>query len=175
MTNCYSKNYRAEADLSPGPVVLALFTGVRGRKILRNSPKRRSEKFHARGNSPAGPGQRCIASSQDAPRSAQVYDGGALRSPARIGRYWAVDIVVLVLALIIGLFVLRLAWALGAVVVVWVVAVWMTGWGPAHSSGVTPGSAGFLVPWLVVLIIALALMYGAHWLRTRRSQRGRVS
>ena len=85
------------------------------------------------------------------------------------------DIVVLVLALIIGYFALRLAWAFAAVVVVWAVSLWMAGWGPAHSSGVSPSSTGFFVPWLVVLIVAVALTYGAHWLRARRSRRTRVS
>ena len=98
-----------------------------------------------------------------------------LCSPVRLGRYRAGDIVVLVLALIIGFFLTRLAWALAAVVVVWAVAAWMAGWGPAHSAGVYPGSPGFFVPWLVLLVIPLALAYGVHWLRTRRTRRTRMS
>ena len=85
------------------------------------------------------------------------------------------NIVVLILALLIGYVVRRLAWVFAGVVVVWAIALAMVAWGSAHSAGVDVGSAGFWVPWAIVLLIARALAYGLHALRSRLLRRaGRI-
>jgi pimeloyl-ACP methyl ester carboxylesterase len=69
--------------------------------------------------------------------------------------------------LVVGYVVLRIALALGIVVVLWAIALVLVGWGPAHSSQTHTGSAGFWIPWLFVLALACALAFGAHAFRRR--------
>jgi hypothetical protein len=84
----------------------------------------------------------------------------------------ATKIVVLVAALIIGSFACRLTLAWAAVVMAWAIGVVTVIWGPAYNPKIHPYSAGFWVPWLVVLLLACVLAYGAHafrsWLARRR-------
>jgi hypothetical protein len=77
------------------------------------------------------------------------------------------DIPFLILAVASGLLLSRKR-ALLVTGALWVVAVVMVAWGPAHSDGVHTGSAGFWVPWGLVLAIGLGLSAGAHYLRHRR-------
>lgn len=80
------------------------------------------------------------------------------------------DIVFLVLALVAA-FLLPRSRALLVTVVVWAACVVMVGWGPAGGSGVHTGSAGFWVPWAIVLVIGLGLVSLVAWLRERRARR----
>lgn len=77
------------------------------------------------------------------------------------------DIVVLLLALVLA-FLLAPRLALAIVAVVWLIALVLVGWGPAHSSGTHTGTVGFWVPWLVVLAIGCAIVLGIDWNRRRR-------
>jgi hypothetical protein len=77
------------------------------------------------------------------------------------------DIVVLALALIAALLLER-SRALAVAVVVWAVGLLMVAIGPAHNDDVHVGSAGFWVPWAIVLALAIGLVYGVDAVRRRR-------
>ena len=79
------------------------------------------------------------------------------------------DIVVLLVALVAA-FLLAPRYALPIVAVVWAIALILVGWGPAHSSGTHTGSVGFWIPWVVVLVIASAIVLGIDWNRRRRGR-----
>lgn len=51
----------------------------------------------------------------------------------------------------------------------WAFCVAFVGWGPAKSDGVHVATAGFWVPWVVILGIGLLLAAGISTLRARRT------
>jgi hypothetical protein len=51
---------------------------------------------------------------------------------------------------------------------VWALCVAFVGWGPAHNSEVHTTSAGFWVPWTVVLAIGIGIVFGIDLVRRRR-------
>jgi hypothetical protein len=78
------------------------------------------------------------------------------------------DIVYLAAAIVAALTLPRpraLIVAVGA----WAFCVAFVGWGPAKSDGVHVASAGFWVPWFVVLGIGLLIAAGVSTLRARRA------
>jgi Na+/H+ antiporter NhaD/arsenite permease-like protein len=77
------------------------------------------------------------------------------------------DIVVLAIALIAALLLPR-GRALPVAAVAWLAGLLMVAVGPAHNDDVHVGSAGFWVPWAVVLVLALGLVFGVTALRRRR-------
>ena len=80
------------------------------------------------------------------------------------------DIVFLAVAVIAALFLSR-SRAVAVTVAAWAICLAMVGWGPAHNSAVHTRQAGFWVPWLVVLAIGTALVYGVDFLKRRRAAR----
>jgi hypothetical protein len=80
------------------------------------------------------------------------------------------DIVFLAAAVIAALLLPR-SRALTATVAAWAICLAMVGWGPAHNSSVHTRSAGFWVPWAVVLVIGIALVYGITFAKQRRAAR----
>lgn len=78
------------------------------------------------------------------------------------------DIVFLAAAVIAALLLPR-SRALVATVAAWAICLAMVGWGPAHNSNVHTRSAGFWVPWSIVLLIGMALVFGITHVRARRS------
>lgn len=80
------------------------------------------------------------------------------------------DIVFLALVLIAALLLPRPR-ALLAAVVAWALCLGFVGWGPAHNSDVHTDSAGFWVPWIIVGVLAVGLVFLVSYLRTRRSAR----
>ncbi len=79
------------------------------------------------------------------------------------------DIVVLAIA-VIAAFLLRRTLALSVAGCGWVVGLAMVAWGPAHNANVHLDSAGFWVPWAVVLATCAVLVVGVHALRRRWSR-----
>ena len=77
------------------------------------------------------------------------------------------DIVFLVVALVAA-FLLPRGRALLVAVVAWAACVVLVGWGPAGGSGVHTGSAGFWVPWTIVLALGLGIVALMAWVRARR-------
>lgn len=80
------------------------------------------------------------------------------------------DIVFLAITVIAALLLPR-SRALVASVAAWALSLSMVGWGPAHNSDVHTRQAGFWVPWLVVLVIGVGVVYGIHYVKDRRSAR----
>jgi len=80
------------------------------------------------------------------------------------------DIVFLAAAVIAALLLPR-SRALLATVAAWAVCLAMVGWGPAHNSDVHTRQAGFWVPWLIVLLIGLGVVYGISVFKERRAAR----
>lgn len=78
------------------------------------------------------------------------------------------DIVFLAAAIVAGITLPRHR-ALVVAVAVWAFCVAFVGWGPAKSDGVHVATAGFWVPWIVVLGIGLLIAAGVSTLRTRRA------
>jgi predicted membrane protein len=81
------------------------------------------------------------------------------------------DIPVIAIA-IIAAFLLPRERALIVVPVAWAIGLVMVGWGPANNSDVHTDSAGFWVPWLVVLAICIGLVLGISAFRERRAALG---
>ena len=81
------------------------------------------------------------------------------------------DIPVIAIA-IIAAFLLPRERALIVVPVAWAIGLVMVGWGPANNSDVHTDSAGFWVPWLVVLAICIGLVLGISAFRGRRAALG---
>ena len=81
------------------------------------------------------------------------------------------DIPVIAIA-IIAAFLLPRERALIVVPVAWAIGLVMVGWGPANNSDVHTDSAGFWVPWLVVLAICIVLVLGISAFRERRAALG---
>jgi hypothetical protein len=79
------------------------------------------------------------------------------------------DIVVLAIAVIAGLLLPRTA-ALAVTAAGWLFGLVMVAWGPAHNSSIHLDSAGFWAPWLIVLAISTALVFGIQALKRRWSQ-----
>jgi hypothetical protein len=77
------------------------------------------------------------------------------------------DIPFLILTIAAGLLLSRRR-ALITVAALWVIAVAMVGWGPAHSDGVHTDSLGFWGPWLIAFVIGLGLATLMTVLRQRR-------
>jgi membrane protein DedA with SNARE-associated domain len=78
------------------------------------------------------------------------------------------DIPVIAIAIIAGLLLPRER-ALIVAAIAWAIGLVMVGWGPANNSDVHTGSAGFWVPWLVVLVICVGLVFVIGAVRERRS------
>lgn len=79
------------------------------------------------------------------------------------------DIVVLAIALVAALLLPRNK-ALVVAVAGWAFGVAMVAWGPAHNSSVHLGSAGFLVPWAIALVVCVAIVFGLQALKRRWSR-----
>ena len=80
------------------------------------------------------------------------------------------DIVFLAAAVIAALMLPRTR-ALLVTVAAWAICLAMVGWGPAHNSNVHTRQAGFWVPWLIVFVIGVGLVYGIEMVRQRRAAR----
>jgi hypothetical protein len=78
------------------------------------------------------------------------------------------DIPVIAIAIVAALLLPRER-ALVVVPIAWAVGLVMVGWGPAHNSDVHTDSAGFWVPWLVVLGICCGLVLVITAVRARRA------
>jgi hypothetical protein len=81
-----------------------------------------------------------------------------------------VDIVVIAAAIASGLLLSRTR-ALVVTAVVWVLALSMVAWGPAHNSNVHLDSIGFWGPWLILAALVTGLVYGCSALRARRDRK----
>jgi hypothetical protein len=79
------------------------------------------------------------------------------------------DIPVIAVAIIASLLLTRQR-ALIVVPLVWAIALVMVAWGPAHNSSVHTHTAGFWVPWLVVLALSCGIVLGVTALRQRRDR-----
>lgn len=79
------------------------------------------------------------------------------------------DIVVLAIALIAALLLPRTK-ALALAGAGWLFGLAMVAWGPAHNSSVHLHTAGFWVPWIVVLAICGSLVVGIQTLKARWSR-----
>lgn len=77
------------------------------------------------------------------------------------------DIVFLAIVIIAALLLPR-SRALVLTPAAWALCVAFVGWGPAHNSDVHTTSMGFWVPWIVVLAIGVAIVYGIDLVRHRR-------
>jgi hypothetical protein len=82
------------------------------------------------------------------------------------------DIPVIAIAIISSLLLTRQR-ALLVVPIVWAIALVMVGWGPANNSDVHTDSAGFWVPWFVVLVLCCGIVFGITAMRERREQQPR--
>jgi hypothetical protein len=82
------------------------------------------------------------------------------------------DIPVVAIAIIAALLLTRQR-ALVIVAVVWAAALALVAWGPAHNSDVHTGSAGFWVPWLVVLALSCGIVFGVTAWREHRATAAR--
>jgi hypothetical protein len=81
-----------------------------------------------------------------------------------------VDIVVIAAAIASGLLLSRTR-ALVVTAVVWVLALSMVAWGPAHNSNVHLDSIGFWGPWVILAVLVTGLVYGCSALRARRDRK----
>jgi hypothetical protein len=82
-----------------------------------------------------------------------------------------VDIPVIAIAIIASLLLTRQR-ALIVVPIVWAIALGLVAWGPAHNSDVHTDSAGFWIPWLVVLALCCGIVVGITALRSRGARVG---
>jgi hypothetical protein len=80
------------------------------------------------------------------------------------------DIVYLA-AVIVAAITLPRQRALVVAVGAWAFCVALVGWGPAKSDGVHVATAGFWLPWAVVLVLGVGLALGIGTLRNRRAAR----
>jgi hypothetical protein len=78
------------------------------------------------------------------------------------------DIIVIAITLIAALLAPRRR-ALAIAAVGWLAGLLIVAIGPAHNNDVHVGSAGFWVPWTIVLILCTAIVYGITALRHRRA------
>jgi hypothetical protein len=78
------------------------------------------------------------------------------------------DIPVIAVSIIAGLLLSRQR-ALMVAAAAWVVGLVMVGWGPANNSDVHTDSIGFWGPWVAVLAICCAIVFGLTALRERRA------
>ncbi len=78
----------------------------------------------------------------------------------------AMDIIVLAITLIAALLLSR-SKALVVAGVAWLAGLSMVAWGPAHNADVHLSSAGFWVPWFVVLGLCLVVVWGVDRFRRR--------
>jgi hypothetical protein len=78
-----------------------------------------------------------------------------------------VDIPVIAIAIIASLLLTRER-ALIVVPLVWAVALALVAWGPAHNSNVHLNSAGFWLPWFIVLCLSCGIVIGITAWRERR-------
>jgi hypothetical protein len=76
------------------------------------------------------------------------------------------DIIVLAITLIAALLLTRRK-ALAVAVVAWLAGLSMVAWGPAHNSDVHLDSAGFWIPWFVVLGLCLVVVWGVDRFKRR--------
>jgi hypothetical protein len=83
------------------------------------------------------------------------------------------DIPVIAIAVIAALLLPRPR-ALAFAVAAWAVGLVMVGWGPANNSSVDTGSAGFWIPWFVVLAICCGLVLAITAVRARRAVQARA-
>ena len=79
--------------------------------------------------------------------------------------------IVFLAATVIAALLLPRSRALLATVAAWAICLAMVGWGPAHNSDVHTREAGFWVPWTVVLVIGVGLVYLIHYFKHRRAVR----
>ena len=79
------------------------------------------------------------------------------------------DIVVIAAAIASGLLLSRTR-ALVVTAVVWVLALSMVAWGPAHNSNVHLDSIGFWGPWCILAVLVTGIVYGCSALRARRDR-----
>lgn len=79
------------------------------------------------------------------------------------------DIVVLAVALIAALLLPRTK-ALALSGAGWLFGLAMVAWGPAHNSSVHLDTAGFWAPWIIVLAVCAALVFGIQVLKVRWSK-----
>jgi hypothetical protein len=84
-----------------------------------------------------------------------------------------VDIPVIAIAIISSLLLTRQR-ALVVVPIVWAIALALVAWGPAHNSSVHTDSAGFWLPWFVVLVLCCGIVVGVTALRGRRERQART-
>jgi hypothetical protein len=76
------------------------------------------------------------------------------------------DIVVVAITIIGALLVPRTK-AVALAAVAWIFGLSMVAWGPAHNSNVHLDSIGFWGPWLILLGICMALVFGIQALKRR--------
>lgn len=76
------------------------------------------------------------------------------------------DIVVVAITLIAS-FALSRTRALPVAALAWIFGLGMVAFGPAHNSDVHLGSAGFWVPWAVVLVVSVGIVFGVDALKRR--------
>jgi len=81
-----------------------------------------------------------------------------------------VDLVVIAAAIISGLLLSRTR-ALVVSGAVWVIALSMVAWGPAHNSNVRLDSIDFWGPWCVLLVLVTGIVFGCSALRARRDRK----
>ena len=51
----------------------------------------------------------------------------------------------------------------------WVFSAAMVAWGPAGDETAHPDRFSFWFPWLIVLVVGLALAFGLRWFKDRRA------
>jgi hypothetical protein len=78
----------------------------------------------------------------------------------------AMDIIVLAITVIAALLLTRTK-ALVVAAAAWIAGLSLVAWGPAHNSDVHIDSAGFWVPWAVVLAICVLVVVGIDRFRRR--------
>ncbi len=78
----------------------------------------------------------------------------------------AMDIIVLAITLIAALLLPRTR-ALIVAGITWLAGLSMVAWGPAHNADVHLSSAGFWVPWFVVLAICFLIVFGIDRFKRR--------
>lgn len=76
------------------------------------------------------------------------------------------DIVVLAIT-VIGALLLPRTKAFAVAAAGWIFGLSMVAWGPAHNSNVHLDAIGFWAPWLILLVICMALVVGIQALKRR--------
>ncbi len=61
--------------------------------------------------------------------------------------------------------------ALAITAAAWIFATSMVAWGPVHNNNVYLDSAGFWIPWTVLAVPSVGVVFGCAAVRTRRDQR----